>query len=192
MHSAFMNVGGQKMSKSLGNTYRLSDLALHGITPLGFRYWLLTAHYRTQVNFTWEAVKSASDSYENLRKKIYQARNAPASEYTDMGGNFEHASNDLNTPALIAQIWHTVQGHDWLPEIAIEKIRSADAILGLKLLEYIPEEITITHELQTLLDARQEARATKNYAESDRLRDEIKKLGYEVKDTPNGQKLERI
>ncbi len=192
MHSAFMNVDGQKMSKSLGNTYRLSDLTGHGISPMGFRYWLLTANYRTQINFTWDAVKNASDSYENLRKKIYHAKNAPTSEYASVGGNFEHATDDLNTPALIAQIWNVTQGHDWLPENVIEKIRVADNILGLKLLEYTPEEIIITPELQTLLDARESARDSKNYAESDGLRDEIKKLGYKVKDTAEGQTLEPI
>src|SRR3989338_6958963 len=72
MHSAHLLVDGQKMSKSLGNTYRLSDLAEKGISPLAFRYWLLTAHYRTQVNFTWDALLGAQKAYDRLRKMIAQ------------------------------------------------------------------------------------------------------------------------
>ncbi len=202
MHSAFMNVDGQKMSKSLGNTYRLSDLALHGITPLGFRYWLLTAHYRTQVNFTWEAVEGAQKALTKMRKAIHELPDGGAPSTSEDGTtimiNFELAiSEDLQTSAVISQIWdllkNTNPSRDITPANLKATILEFDKVLGLNLHEIEEEEvIPITPQLQALLDARQEARATKNYAESDRLRDEIKKLGYEVKDTPNGQKLERI
>ena len=189
MHCAHMTVDGQKMSKSLGNTYTLKDLQERGISSLAFRYWLLTANYRTQVNFTWEALQSASESYKNLQKRIYYAKNAEPTAFLSVGGNFEHASNDLNTPALIAHIWTITQGQSYLPQTVIEKIERADKILGLKLLDYAPREIALTPELETLLNARRIAREEKNYAESDRLREEIHQLGYDVKDTPDGPVL---
>lgn len=192
MHSAHMTVDGQKMSKSLGNTYRLSDLTERGISPLAYRYWLLTAHYRTQVNFTWEALGGAQKAYDDLRKKISEKSLAPRSTNlpTVIVDELEpRLNNDLNTASLIAWVWSIVQKQEYLGQ-SLEYIKRADDVLGLGLLDYIPEEVVVTPELQKLLDARQSARETKNFSESDHLRDEIKKLGFEVKDTSDGQRLE--
>lgn len=189
MHCAHMMVNGQKMSKSLGNTYRLVDLAEKGISPLAFRYWLLTANYRTQINFTWEALTGAQKAYDRLRKIIAAVPLNQGEENFQMHNDIE---DDLNTSRMLSGLWSTLESGVFKDANLHAYIKKTDQILGLDLLGYVPEKIEITPELQKLLDDRQVARDTKNYAESDRLRDEIKKLGYEVKDTPDGQRLEPL
>lgn len=186
LHNAHILVDGKKMSKSLGNTYRLSDLEERGISPLAFRYWLLTAHYRTQVNFTWETIQGAQKAYDRLRKIISEL--PPGGTAAIDQGYFDE--KDLDTPKMISALWINLEAK--LPNLDYHSyIEKLDAVLGLKLLEYKPEAIAITPELRKLLEARKAARDAKNYAESDRLREEIKKLGYEVKDGPEGQTLSR-
>jgi cysteinyl-tRNA synthetase len=190
MHSAHMMVDGQKMSKSLGNTYTLADLEKHGISPLAFRYWLLTANYRTQVNFTWEALGGVQKTYDKLRQKIYEIRQINQ----DNGNSFplydvSTIFDDLNTPSAIAAMWKMLQNEEYKPPVTLGQIEKLDKIFGLKLFDFTPEDIKPTPEIQSLLDLRETARKEKSYAESDRLRDEIHKLGYEVKDTPDGQVL---
>ena len=192
MHSAHMLVDGQKMSKSLGNTYRLSDLATKGISPLAFRYWLLTASYRTQVNFTWKALEGAQRAYDKLRKRLYELKKPQSTNWPYprmVSHSLVGVFSDLDIASDIASFWEELHGTDCSPEDLLREANLLDKILGLKLLAYVPEEIKLTPEIKKLLDTRQSAREEKNFTESDRLRDEIKKLGYEVKDTPNGQAL---
>jgi cysteinyl-tRNA synthetase len=191
MHSAHMMVDGQKMSKSLGNTYTLADLEKHDISPLAFRYWLLTANYRTQVNFTWETVVGAQKAYDKLRQKIYELKKLNKIRTTPrpFKGHVLEIFNDIDTSSAIAEIHKIIQGNEYPPAVVLSKIKSLDAVLGLKLLSYKPKTIRMKPDLKKLFDERKIAYAAKNYAESDRLRDEIKKLGYEVKDTSDGQVL---
>ena len=196
MHSAHMTVDGEKMSKSLGNTYTLQDLTLQGIAPLAFRYWLLTASYRTQVNFTWEALGGAQTSYNRVRARIYHLKHADESNTPSSLLQFnvekKYLHDDIDTPSAISTINSILSMESVQPSLRLEQIKEIDEVLGLQLFDYVPEEIIITPELALLLEARKNARSMKNYPESDRIRDEIKKLGYEVKDAVDGQQLENI
>ncbi len=190
MHSAFMNVEGEKMSKSLGNTYRLIDLHERGIPPLAFRYWLLTAHYRTQVNFTWEALAAAQSAYNKLTSSVYELPRAtdaaPIKEYLD-----EYVAtieDDLNTANAIAIIWKLLRDGRYSPGEKYNTIRIIDKVLGLELGDIpAPKAFEIPTEVTALLEARKAARAANDWARSDTLRAEIKALGYDVKDTGSGQ-----
>ncbi len=201
MHSAFMNVDGQKMSKSLGNTYTLNDLAAHGVRPSAFRYWLLNARYRTQLNFTWEALKSADKTVETLYVKFTLMKMHWLAEDVSKGvvdkdvySQFTEAINDdLNTAkglSLLHGLIHepTDAQHDANDIATVEKI---DEVLGLgfSALEAIAP---IPTQVLLVADQRKAARDKKDFAESDRLRDEIARLGYNVKDTPDGQVLSKL
>lgn len=190
MHSAFMNVEGEKMSKSLGNTYRLIDLRERGIPPLAFRYWLLTAHYRTQVNFTWEALAAAQSAYNKLTSAVYELPRAteasPIKEYMDEF--IATLEDDLNTANAIAIIWKLLRDGRYSPGEKYNTIRLIDKVLGLELGDFpAPKAFKIPLEVTTLLEARKKARAENNWMLSDSLRAEIKALGYDVKDTGEGQ-----
>lgn len=191
MHTAFMNVDNQKMSKSLGNTYRVSDLASHGITPLGYRYWLLTSHYRTQANFTFEAASGAQRAYDRLRKEIATlplGNREPNLKALERATGY--INNDLNTSRVIALI------HELMIDTTVHTteiratIGAIDNLLGLKLLEWKEEKVHTSHEVDQLLKLRNDARLAKDWKLSDAYRDKLlKDHGVIVKDTADGQQI---
>ena len=190
LHSAFMNVEGEKMSKSLGNTFRLIDLHERGIPPLAFRYWLLTAHYRTQVNFTWEALAAAQSAYNRLTSAVYELPRAtdaaPIKEYLDEF--IVTIEDDLNTANAIAIIWKLLRDGRYASGEKYNTIRIIDKVLGLELGDIpAPKAFEIPPEVTLLLEKRKDARAANDWALSDSLRSDIRALGYEVKDTGGGQ-----
>ncbi len=190
LHSAFMNVDGEKMSKSLGNTYRLSELHERGIPPLAYRYWLLTAHYRTQVNFTWEALAGAQSAYNRLTNFMIEHRETGTANARYLSEFGERIENDLDTPGAVALLWLLLKD----PEVSDADKRATliemDRTLGIGL-EGTKAKETIAPPpiVALLLERRARARGEKDWAESDRLRDEIARHGFAVKDTSLGQEL---
>jgi len=198
MHNAHILVDGEKMSKSLGNTYRLIDIHERGIPPLAYRYWLLTAHYRTQANFTWEALAGAQSAYNRLTNFVFTLPNtesdAPIESY--ISEFTEEINDDLNTANAIALVWKLMKDASITDADKYATLMKMDKVLGLGLAlihSHMSEmRDAVPAGVNSLLTLRQAARSEKNFAESDRLRDTIKKLGYDVKDTPDGQMLEKI
>ncbi len=194
MHSAFMNVDGQKMSKSLGNTYTLEDFAKHSLHPLDYRYWLLTAHYRTQLNFTWESLKATATAYHRLANMLVNLGDTIGVVDAKYLVEFKKfLDDDLNTPAALALIWDLLKDPEVTHADKIATIFSFDAVLGLGLENKYNsvKHLLFPPEVSALLAKRRQARDAKNFAESDRLRDIIRTHGYEVKDTSEGQQLEK-
>ncbi|MEK7644820.1 MAG: cysteine--tRNA ligase [Patescibacteria group bacterium] len=193
LHGAHLLIDGQKISKSLGNTIYLKDLAAHGVTPLGFRYWLLTASYRTQMNFTWEAVKGAQTAYERL---LEQVRGLPKGSVSDK----THAryrkvldsaiNDDLNTSKVLATIWDMLKDGSVSSEEKMSTLMEFDKVLGLKqntsvgVLSYV-----FAPEIVALKDARDLARQNRDFKKSDELRAAIKEKGYDIVDTAKGSTL---
>lgn len=203
MHCAHMTVNGEKMSKSLGNTFTLADLRKHGIYPMAFRYWLLTASYRTQINFTQEALGGVHNAMLKLsgyiqsfmpKSGMYQSTGAlPTNKHWV---NFRDAMNDdLNTSRALANLWELVRDDSIESSEKLSTLLEMDKLLNIgieSMISKIPNEAVTSPELEKLLTDRKTARKHKDFTASDRLRDEIKKLGYEVKDTPEGQQLKQI
>lgn len=186
-HVEFLLVDGQKMSKSLGNTYSIDDLVNRQIDPMAFRLFLLGAHYRQKQNFTWEALQAAQNALRKLRL-IVRDWNKPLIGLVDLEAEFMSAINDdLNTPRALAILWKTVDSEN-LTEEKAETLLKMDKVLGLGLVDYISKPIEVPAEIQTLLNRRAEARANKNWSESDRLRIEILTRGWSVEDTADGQR----
>ncbi len=195
MHSAFMNVDGQKMSKSLGNTYRLDDFAKHSLHPLDYRYWLLTAHYRTQLNFTWESLNAAATAYlrlSNMLVNLGDTIGIPNERYIEDFKKF--IDDDLNTASALALVWDLLKDTKVSNGDKIATIFYFDTVLGLGLEEKYNsvKHLLFPPDVTALLLERRSARDAKNFAESDRLRSVIREHGYEVKDTPEGQQLEKL
>ncbi|MBI2120940.1 MAG: cysteine--tRNA ligase [Parcubacteria group bacterium] len=201
LHSGFVNVEGEKMAKSAGNFVRMQTLEEKGISPLAYRYWLLTAHYRTTINFTWETIKGAEITLERLRQKIYKIKNSTW-ERNEKPLAFDFsaeriANDDLDTPTLLSMLHEIINSPDYHPEDKIKAVKQADAILGLRLFDYAPKSTGISDEeipvaIQTLLEKRAKARAEKDWKKSDALRDEIADMEYKVTDTDEGQKVSRV
>jgi cysteinyl-tRNA synthetase len=187
MHGEFLNIADAKMAKSGENFITLQTLKDRGISPLAYRYFLLQAHYRKQLMFSWEALEAAETGLTNLRKHIAQI-NADTNNSIGTLNDFTSAINDdLNIPEALAILWKALKDK----EINKAAVMQMDTILGLQL-EQAPEQpINIPPHIQTILETRENARKQKNWTESDRLRDEILAAGYIVEDTTNGQQLKK-
>lgn len=194
MHNEFLLIDGGKMSKSLGNTYTLTDLAEKGFSPIVFRYFNLNVQYRQKINFTWEAMEGAKTAYGKLCNLLVAHKNSP--EKTDKAildeykQKFEDAVNDdLNLPLAVGVLWTMLK----LPK-SVDVYNLAlqfDKIFALNLdkVKEEKQEIAVPENVKALAEQRKVARQNKNWAESDRLRDEIAALGYAVKDTASGYEI---
>lgn len=194
MHSEFMLIDGGKMSKSLGNTYTISDLVAKGYSPVVFRYFCLNVQYRQKINFTWEAMDAAKAAYNKLCAQLVSHKNSPArtekSILDDFHNKFEEAINDdLNIPLAIGVLWTMLK----LPKSCdVYKLAlDFDRVFALDFDKVKEEkkEIVIPDNVRQLAETRLQARKAKNWAESDRLREELSALGYSVKDTADGYEL---
>lgn len=188
MHVEFLLVDGQKMSKSLKNTYSLDELHEKGIDPMAFRLFLLGAHYRSKQNFTWEAVNAAKHAYTSLCQKA-RTWDAPAEGLADAEAAFTAAmENDLNTPQALAVLWDVVNGE--APTSAkASTVLWMDRVLGLNLKDCVSKPLFIPSDIKALADERWEARKNRDWAASDRIRDALKAKGWEVDDGKNGYTL---
>lgn len=200
MHGEFMMVDGGKMSKSLGNTYTISDLISRGYSPLAFRYLCLNAHYRSKLNFTWEAMSGAQVSYIRLLEGAYRHKNAPRSPQAallaqDAWEQFlEAAGDDLNIPKALGVAWTLIRSNIKSADI-YDALLKMDGILGLNLAQYEPEQQQdepLPAEIAQLAEERQKARANKDWALSDNLREELRAKGYEAVDSKEGQRIKKL
>jgi cysteinyl-tRNA synthetase len=194
IHGEFMMVNGRRMGKSEGNAYLVKDLLDKSIDPLAFRYLNLGTHYRIQLNFTWEGLKGSETALQRLRGQV-QALMAKVTQ-GKVDENYQEKfllsiNYDLNTAEALSLVWELLKS-DLSDESKLATILDFDKVLGLKLAEKNELTLEISDDLKKLLDLRMEARKSRNFAESDRLREEIKKLGYQVKDMADGQDLSKL
>lgn len=188
LHHEHVMVDGQKMSKSLGNIITLKTVTERGFSPLAFRYLLLGTHYRSKANFTWEALEGAQNALRKLELALGEEVGTVNDVYRERFT--EIISDDLDTPRALALVWEVVKDTNLSQSDKTATILDFDRVLGLGLAPRRAEVIPV--EIEALVKDREEVRVAKNWAESDRLRGEIKNLGWEVHDTPEGQKINKI
>ena len=187
LHLAFLTFKGEKVSKSKGGLYTISKLEEQGFKPLDYRYFCLTGHYRTQLNFSLENLTNAQNSYERLKNIVAELKD-DNSVNKDYLKKFEKAiNNDLDTGIALQVLWELVR--DEKAEGKLQTIKEMDKVFGLKLLE--KEKIEIPLEIQKLADERELARKQKEWKKSDALREEIRKKGWQVDDTAEGQRVRK-
>ena len=206
MHCAHLRVNGEKMSKSLGNFFTLRDLLEKGYTGREIRYVLINAHYRSGLNFAFSALDDARKSLARIDACLeglgglggLEGLEAAPDWAKECLADFTSAVNDdLNIPKAFAALFDLVretnahlanQTIDQSSNQAILAVfRKMDEVLGVIFFENEKKSVEIPAEIQALLDQRAAARASKNWAESDRLRDEIAAKGWLVKDSKEGQ-----
>ncbi len=198
MHGEFMLVDGGKMSKSLGNTYTLSQLAERGYRPLSFRYFCLNAHYRKKLNFTFEGLSAAQTAYDRLLALVYACK---ISEKTDSNGLtekyraefYDAINDDLNIPLALGVLWTMLKN-----EPARDLYTAAlefDKVLGLSLDAAAPVQEhsdDVPEEIRKIAEERLTARKNKDWATSDRLRDRLKAEGWAIADSKDGYTLSKL
>src|SRR3989338_2712608 len=187
LHNAFITIEGKKVSKSLGNTIYLTQLADRGISPRALRYLYLTAHYRTPMNFTWDSAEGANAALGRLSRAYLEMRAGKADE-AFLKEFYTAIANDLDTPKALAMVWENIK------TLNRTTMAKADKILGLGLTEVKPRsklevKKEIPEEVQKLVSEREAARSAKDFVRSDALRSQIEAAGFEVKDTPDGPSL---
>lgn len=214
LHGEFLELKEGRMGKSEGNAILVSTLKEKGFDPLSYRYLILNTHYRKKIEFDWDSLAAAQMSLQNLKQTIANIqlmadlltyyptyRDLLKETKTDFGSNYEAiirafneaCDTDLNMPQALASLniflnkYQEKLDFENASEI-LNTIAKMDTILGLKLLPKVHE--LIPANLVSLLDSRKNKREEKDWAESDRLRNEIESLGFWVKDTPRGQIIE--
>lgn len=210
LHCAHLRVNGEKMSKSLGNFYTLRDLAEMGWGGREIRYVLINGHYRQPLNFTFAALEAARTTLARIDQCIdslqeFGGNNTAvalpewAKQHVD---DFKSAINDdLNIPEALAALFAVVresnsatQNKSIIPEQAVallELMQRFDQVLGVVFFDR-KEEAEAPAEIKELLEQRAAARSAKEWAESDRLRDLMAELGWQVRDSKEGQRVKHI
>ena len=197
MHVEFLQINGGKMSKSLNNLYTLNDLQEKGYEPLVYRMFNFTSNYRAQINFTFEAMDSAKVALNRLREGYLKHSEGNEDVSDDEIKNYEERfleaiNDDLNMPAAMGVVWEVVRQEKKSPKLA-ELLAKFDTVLGLKIEEAMPkQQDDIPQEILDLVEERKQARANKDWAKSDELRDVIQNKGYEIKDTKEGAEIRKI
>lgn len=191
LHNEHLNVDGKKMSKSDGTAYSVADIIAKGYDPLALRYFFLGAHYRSKQNFTWEALDAASSALSGLKEKLAAiSDNGKGSASKEHKEKFIAAiEDDFNVPSALSVVFDVLKS-DLTDADKSFTIINFDKVLGLELADVAKMEIPA--EVSTLAEERQKARADKNWSESDRLRDEIISLGWQIEDAKDGFELKKI
>jgi cysteinyl-tRNA synthetase len=205
LHGEFINLKGAKLSKSLGHTLRVTDLAADGYHALVYRYLLLGAHYRTQVDFELAALDGAKTALRRLVERFGDLNAAGVDTYDDAAqrlttsagrGHLQEfdtaVSSDLNTAKALAVVAAVARDDTLDRDDAAVLVAAFDAVLGLGLGDLGPTDLELARagvdvgEVERVFAERLTARAAKDWAQSDALRDRLDAMGVEVKDGPDG------
>ena len=197
MHCEFLLINGGKMSKSLGNAYLVQDIIDKGYEALAYKMMCFTSHYRNKLNFTWEALESSQNSLNKLREG-YQKHNEGNSQIEESvieeykNKFIEAINDDLNMPVEMSVIWDVIKNPNKSKQLA-ELLLDFDKVLGVNIEKTTTKkEVELPEEIKALIEQRKEARQNKDWALSDKIRDELKEKGYIVKDTKDGMTIERL
>ncbi len=204
MHCAHLRVGGEKMSKSLGNFYTLRDLLAKGCTGREIRYVLLQGQYRQPLNFTFSGLDDARKAFERIDGFVARLNSCHAAQQpAPFAGTFlaqfsDAMADDLNLPEAFAALFGLIrEGNAALDKNepvggVMEALQSIDRVLGVIFWNNAKSDAEIPADIQQLLNNRAQARAEKRWADSDTLRDKLRDSGWDVRDSKDGQTLKRI
>jgi cysteinyl-tRNA synthetase len=215
LHGEFLLLEGDKMAKSTGNIFTIEDLVERGVRPSSIRYTFLTAHYRSKLNFTFEALAASAEAVRRLRTARDRLRDHPALLHPDpsdrprlqeaaaraLAGFREAMDDDLNTSVALASLWELVRevnsrldelGEGAITEAerdaALDALARLDSVLGVLALADREQEVgaDLAAWVEERIAARQEARRSRDFARADAIRDELTARGVAVEDTPAG------
>jgi cysteinyl-tRNA synthetase len=198
LHGEFLLVEGKKMAKSLGNIYILDDLIKKGFNPLSYRYLCLGTHYRSKLNFTFEALKSAQNALENLYEKVREIKSKIKNKKLKLkieARNYQKEflkfiNDDLNVPKALALMWRLIGDNKIDNHQKYFLLLDFDEIFGLRLEKV--KKLKIPKEIEKLVKIRQEYRKKGDFKRADEIREKIKGMGYWIEDTKEGPKIKKV
>jgi len=192
IHGGFLTHKREKISKSKGGLYTISELENKGFNPLAFRYLNLNSHYRKNLNFSLKILKQAQESYERLKNIINENKNKKVDK-KHLEEFKKAVNNDLDMPKALSIVWNMTRTKNKSAHNASKLsflVNEMDKILGLDLFK--KEKLEIPTNIKKLIQEREQARKNKNWTKSDQFRNKINSLGYQVEDTSKGSKISKI
>lgn len=197
LHNEHLLIDSEKMSKSKHNFFTLRDIMDKKIKPLALRYFYLNTHYRSPINFTWDAALAAQNALANLYDKFLDLPSWSIPLLTTTNKEYwqkflDAISDDFNTPQALAIMWELIKDDKIEPREKRKTLLEFDEILGLGLNKAVREKIEIPKSVKRLLKRREEARAAKDFNAADVLRQEIEGLGFTVEDMVEGQRVKKL
>ncbi len=198
LHGAFLvDSDGKKVSKSTGGLYTISELEEQGYNALHYRYLCLQTSYRKQLQFSLESLDASKNAYEKIKRKIIRLRTEKNSGNTDVEHHkkefLEAINDDLNMPQALEVVWNVIEETDMNTRTRLALLEDFDRVLGLGVKDMKEEKLVVPKDVLKLLEARQEARKKKMFAEADILRQRIKERGFAIEDlAEDGPTLRKI
>ncbi len=182
VHGEFIDINGIKMSKSLNNELTLRSIEEKDFSPLALRYMFLQTHYRKKLDFTFESLEASQNALTKLQKNILNLQHEVSGDVSEkyISTFKECLENDLNTPQALATLWDMLKDESIANSEKYFTALEMDKVFSLDLGKTDSKEIT--PEIQGLIDLRNKYRQEKNWLESDKIRDELIKLGYKIED----------
>jgi len=211
LHNEHLLVNDKKMAKSEGTSFSLAEIKANGFNPLALRYFFLQAHYRSKQNFTWEALEAAENGFNHLIALVSGLGGKVGKINQDFKAKFVLAlADDFNLPQARGAVQELLKS-DLPAADKLATILDFDKVLGLDLKKnsenrknffsrkvsvipkwsYVKYPAGVSAEVKGLLKEREQARLDKNWTDSDRLREEIKKSGWKVEDMKDGQRVSK-
>lgn len=203
-HNEFLEVEGDKMSKSLGNFFTLRDLKAKNINLLDVRYLMFSSHYRSVLNFTFDGIKAAAKARRRIQEYIYELHEEIDGDLTPDISEFKEncfgwLANDLHTPQALAEVFSFINQYpaNKLSQTAKQKLIKFFGTFNkvFEVWQIAPKpksEVKIPDKIINIANERLEARNTKDWKKSDELRDKLKSLGWEIKDSKDSYSLNKL
>ncbi|PIZ41390.1 cysteine--tRNA ligase [candidate division WWE3 bacterium CG10_big_fil_rev_8_21_14_0_10_48_23] len=184
VHGGLLVVEGQKMSKSLGNYIEFQEIERKDFNPLAFRYLCLTAHYRSEMNFTWAALDAAQRTLDRLYSEVstWDPPEVGCGQYDQ--GFLKAINDDLDLPKVLTLVWRLVKDKQFPTSAKHRTLLEMDKVLGLAVDQV--EHLEIPDEVKRLVAEREQLRSDDNWLEADEIRDQLEQKGYLLEDTPEG------
>ncbi len=199
LHGEFLVMSKEKMAKSAGNFITLSTLVEKGYDPLDYRYLCLGAHYRSQLQFSFEALDSARNARLALVDRIVRLKeNVKGKDRKEVAKNkyleaFERdITDDLNAPRALADLWNMLKDTSINDEEKLTTALVMDKILGLKLKEAEVPKLELDDEILAMIEERKKARANRDFKKADEIREKLKERGIILEDTPDGVRVRKV
>lgn len=192
LHNAHLLVDGKKMAKSEGTSYSLSDISDQGFSPLVLRYFFLQAHYRSNQNFTWEAIKAAQTGLESLYKRVRElGRRSGRVDKNFQSKFFETLANDFNVPATLALASEVLKS-DLADKDKLATLYDFDKVWGLGLENiFQTTDLVVPKEVKKIVAEREAARRAKDFSRADELRQSLEDMGYVVEDSAASSRISK-
>jgi cysteinyl-tRNA synthetase len=196
LHNAFLKFNGEKVSKSKGGLFTVSELEKREYDPIAFRYLNLMIHYRKALQFSLENLDAAVNALKRMKRKIGEIRgfnhkgNDSTKEYEKKF--MDSVNDDLNMPMAMEVVWNVIDDFDFAPRRKIKLLEKFDAVLGLGIGDMIDKGIDVPKEISELIKKRDGFRSERKFAEADIVRERIREKGYSIEDKEDGVKVEKI